>query len=75
MAYFQMFMHARAYGEPDNGAGWSPEFGDKDAEAVDFERDDHKDRGVSGRHIKIVRFDRVPTQRQIEAKRSELNGQ
>lgn len=73
MAYFGLFMHARAYGEPDNGAGWCFEFGDKGRDCVDFERDDHKDRGVSPRHLKIVRFDRVPTQKQVDAKRAELN--
>lgn len=75
MAYFQLFIHARAYGEPDNGAGWGAEFGDRDQAAVEFERDDHKDHGVSGRHLKIVRFERVPTQRQLEAKRRELDGE
>lgn len=73
MAYHMLFIHSRAYGEPDNGAGWCPEFGDKDKGAVEFERDDHKDRGVSPRHLKIVTFPRVPTQRQVDAKAAELN--
>lgn len=73
MAYHVLFVHARAYGEPDNDAGWCIEFGDHDREAVDFERQDHRDRGVSARHLKIVTFPRTPTQNQLNAKRDELN--
>jgi hypothetical protein len=54
---------------------WAPEFGDKDRELVAEERRDQyvKQRGYAyegdgkyiAKHVRIIRFPRVPTQRQV----------
>jgi len=60
--------------ERDTGASpWFVNFGDSDKECVEFEREDVADHGALKRNLKIVKFARVPTQAQIDAKLAELN--
>lgn len=68
MSYFML------YTRDDEGV-WSPQFGDRDRECVEFERDDYRDgwQAVKAKDLKIVKFPRVPTNAQIEARTAELN--
>lgn len=75
MAYFMIYVR--------DERSWSPQFGDKDLEAVKQEVEDSylKQPGTAyegdgkyrAQDIKRVRFDRVPTKRQVEEKTFELN--
>lgn len=62
---------------------WAPQFGDKSKECVQQEREDSylKQRGTSyagdgkytAKDIKLVKFSRVPSQAQVNARTTELN--
>ena len=67
MAYHMLFQR-----EP--GEAWTPQFGDRDRDCVEFERDEYKANGAKARDLKIVKFPRVPSQKQVNAKRDEMNG-
>jgi hypothetical protein len=54
----------------DTDGQWRDEFGDKDRDAVDFERDVC---GYKKKDTKIIRFARVPSQKQVIATIKELN--
>lgn len=68
MAYFALLAR-----EGDN-APWTYEFGDHDQSAVEYERDDYRAKGYKARNLKVVRFERIPSQRQVEAHMRKLNG-
>lgn len=65
MAYFQMFVR-------DAEQHWCAEFGDRDQECVKFERDQYRSQ-YKVKDLKIVKFARVPTVKQLQAKQAELN--
>lgn len=54
----------------DTDGLWRDEFGDRDRDAVDFER---QVCGYKRKDTKIVRFARVPSQKQVTAAIQELN--
>lgn len=73
MAYYMLYTRDTAT-DP-----WAPQFGDKDRECVRYEAGDmveaHK-MGLCGHKrtdTKIVKFPRVPTRGQVEAKTATLN--
>lgn len=52
---------------------WSHEFGDYDRPAVDFERQEYKDKGVRAADTKVTTWDRCPLEQQIRDKTAALN--
>lgn len=57
------------------GAAYAPQFGDKDRDCVEYEARDWREalpRGQRSGATLIVRFPRVPTQRQVTARLAEL---
>jgi hypothetical protein len=77
MTYFMIFTRDAV------GSDWAPQFGDSDQECVRQEREDsylrqpgcgYPDDGkFKASDIKIVRFARMPSAAQVDAKAAELN--
>lgn len=75
MAYWMLYTR--------EGGAWAPQFGDKDKECVREERADtylrqpgygyEGDGKYSAADIKIVKFARMPTNGQVNARTAELN--
>ena len=68
MAYYMIFVKANQV--------WTPQFGDSDKECVEFERDDMCERvyePVSKKDIKIIRFNKTPSNHEVNQKTIELN--
>jgi hypothetical protein len=69
MAYYMLYTSV-------DGGPFSPQFGDKSRQCVAYELSDMKDTAWRERVKlvgKIIAFDRVPTQAQVDAKALELN--
>lgn len=62
MSYFQLFVK--------DGAEWRDDFGDRDRDCVEFERDVC---GFKRKDTKIVKFARVPTMGVLNQTKRELN--
>lgn len=67
MAYFGLIEREAA------AAPWSFAMGDRDRECVAFERQDYRDHGAKAGNLRIVKFARVPSQRQLDARLAEIN--
>lgn len=75
MAYWMIFTR-------DDGK-WAPQFGDHEEECVRQEREDQYlrqpgygyegDNKYAAKDIKVIRFARVPSQAEVNAKAEELN--
>lgn len=82
MAYWMIYTRDATEGTKHaNPNPWSPQFGDKDEEYVRQERLDSYQRQYKGEpgkfaayDIRIVKFPRVPTQAQVNARTAQLNG-
>ena len=57
---------------PNSGL-WVADFGDTSCAVVQAEHRDYRDHGIPAKHLKIVRFERVPTQAQLAARLAEIN--
>lgn len=67
MAYFGLIQREAA------AAPWTFEFSAKDRDDVTGERDDYRDHGARASNLRIVKFARVPSQRQLDEYMTALN--
>jgi hypothetical protein len=67
MIYFGLIERA------DAASPWTFAAGDRAREVIDFERQDHRDHGAKASDLRVIKFDRIPSQKQLDSRMAEIN--